>query len=238
MHDLERAELLGEQLDVGSDLLLGVLLVVIGSDVAQQGDAGVLRRGRAAPAVLDGNALAGLEAEHLAGVEVDGGVGLGSRGVDAARGGEDALVGLAEVLVDLDGLDGGDDTGHGGGGDDGLGVLALLVDLVEDGDDVLAGRGLLAQVRDGELELAGGVGVELVGGHGEVVHLEEAGHHAGEVAADVLVHELDALVALLDAVLLEDLVGELRAGGEGRDLGQHERVVAVEEDALNLRLWW
>ena len=46
--------------------------------------------------------------------------------------------------------------------------------------------------------------------------------------------EAGACVAVRNAFLSEDLVGELRAGFEGELFGEHERVVTVEEDPLYL----
>lgn len=232
MHNIKSAKLLAEELDHGVQLLLALL--VVGSDVSQKGDAGVLGSGGTASAVLDGDALAGLVAELLAGVKVDGRVRLGDGGVDAAGSGEDADVGLVEELVHLGLLNGGDDAGHGGGGDDGHVVLLVLLELLEDLNDVLAGFSLCTEVRNGGVELLGDPLVELVGGDGEAVTGAEAGHHAAEVLADELVHELGAAIALLEAELLENLVGELSAGLERGVLGENERVIAVEEKALDL----
>jgi hypothetical protein len=39
---------------------------------------------------------------------------------------------------------------------------------------------------------------------------------------------------MVDVVLLEDLVAELSASLEGKELGLGERVVAVEENVVNL----
>lgn len=232
MHNIKSAKLLAEELDHGVQLLLALL--VVGSDVSQKGNAGVLGSGGTASAVLDSDALAGLVAELLARVEVDGRVGLRDGGVDAAGSGEDTDVGLVKELVHLGLLNRGDDAGHGRGGDNGHVVLLVLLELLEDLDDVLAGLGLCAKVRDGGVELLGDPLVELVGGDGEAVAGAEAGHHATEVLTDELVHELGAAIALLEAELLEDLVGELGAGLERSVLGENERVIAVEEEALDL----
>ena len=58
--------------------------------------------------------------------------------------------------------------------------------------------------------------------------------HAAEVLADEFAHQLGTGVAVWDGLLLEDLVGEFGAGFEGEDFGKDERVVAVEEDLLDL----
>jgi len=53
------------------------------------------------------------------------------------------------------------------------------------------------------------------------------------VADEVLEEGVD-IVASVDVVLLEDLVGELGASLEGQALGLAEGVVAVEQDVLDL----
>lgn len=58
--------------------------------------------------------------------------------------------------------------------------------------------------------------------------------HAAEVLADERLEELVDGVLVVDVVLLEDLIAELGAGFEGEELGLGERVVAVEEDIVDL----
>jgi hypothetical protein len=59
--------------------------------------------------------------------------------------------------------------------------------------------------------------------------------HAAEVVADKVFEQLLSGVLVVDLVLCEDLIGELGAGLESQTLRLAERVVAVEEDVLDLR---
>jgi hypothetical protein len=54
--------------------------------------------------------------------------------------------------------------------------------------------------------------------------------------ADESLEQLVHIVLVVGAVLLEDFVAEVGAGFEGEELGLGERVVAVEEDVVNLRV--
>jgi hypothetical protein len=59
--------------------------------------------------------------------------------------------------------------------------------------------------------------------------------HAAEVVADEVLEQGLGRVALVgDAMLVEDLVGELGAGLKGQVLRLAEGVVAVEQDVLGL----
>jgi hypothetical protein len=66
------------------------------------------------------------------------------------------------------------------------------------------------------------------------VDLLQLDTHATEVLADKGLEELVDGVLVVDVVLFEDLVAELGAGFEGEELGLGERVVAVEEDVVDL----
>lgn len=81
VHDSDGAALLGKHLGHSVHLRL----VLIRADIAYERNLGVLGGGSARPAVLDGDALAGLDTNLLAGVEVNGWVGF--RGWLLQRGG-------------------------------------------------------------------------------------------------------------------------------------------------------
>jgi hypothetical protein len=68
------------------------------------------------------------------------------------------------------------------------------------------------------------------------VFLLQPDHHPAEVLADEVFEEVVGGVAGLDAMFLEELVGQVAASFECEFLGQAKRVVAVEEDVLDLRI--
>jgi hypothetical protein len=81
IHDGKALGLLGEKLGHLLHLLLA-LLDAVDANVADARDASAHGSRGTALAVLDGDGLTLLDAELLAGVVVDGGVGLGARGVE------------------------------------------------------------------------------------------------------------------------------------------------------------
>jgi hypothetical protein len=231
VHNSSTLGLLSEELGHLFHFLLA-LLDAVDADIANARDVGAHGGRGTALAVLDGDALLGLDAELFAGVEVDGRVGLGAGRVERGGGRVDVL-GREEVgQVGL--LDGSNDTALGRGADNGHGV-ALLLELVELLGYAGALDGLLAELLGDGAQLALDKVLKLRVGHLEVVLLLEPLEHATEVVADKVLEELVRRVAVVDIVLLEHLVGELGAGLEGEALGLHERVVAVEEDVADLR---
>ena len=214
VHDGTGAALIGEEL--GHLLhLLGAVLDAVDTDVADEGNAGTLGGSGTALAVLDGDALLVLDAQLLASVVVDSRVGLAGRGVQAGSGTVDMLVG--EVVINADLLYAGDDTGLGGGADNGHGV-ALLLQALKLLRNAGAGLALLAQLGGDGAELAVNVGIDLIRGHGEAVLLLQADEHAAEVVADEVLQQLLNGVALRLAPFLQDLVSQVRAGLEGQTL--------------------
>ena len=95
--------------------VLGLLRVVVASDVGNGPDSGTHSAQSSGLAVFDGDALAWLDPDDLAGVQVDCWVGLGSRGRKRGRGGEDVVLREVFGLVDL--LDRCNDTTQSRGGD-------------------------------------------------------------------------------------------------------------------------
>ncbi|TKW50476.1 hypothetical protein CTA1_5542 [Colletotrichum tanaceti] len=201
---------------VDETVLGGVALGLEGAEEGLLGAEDLERRGRGAGVrdelSGDGGADKGLQVGrddgHLL-VEVVGGraAGLGL--------GDD---GLGEALDDLE-VGGHDGQAHGdlGGVDDGLGLLAILLD--EGGDVVQAVVGEGGLVADGEHEL----------GVGQVVrdNLDELGEvpavplaHAHEELVDALVLELDGGAGLDDVVVV--------LGGAELHLGARVRVAQTE----------
>lgn len=118
--------------------------------------------------------------------------------------------------------------------DDGHGVTLLLEPL-----ELLSHAGalgcLLAELLGDGAKLGLDKLLELLVGHLEVVLGLESEKHAAEVVANKVLEEALGRVALVvDAMLLEDLVGELGAGLKGEVLRLAEGVVAVEQDVLGL----
>jgi hypothetical protein len=66
------------------------------------------------------------------------------------------------------------------------------------------------------------------------VLLLQANHHAAEVLADKVLEEVVRRVVCLDAMLLEELVGQVAAGLECEFFREAKSVVAVEENVLDL----
>ena len=64
--------------------------------------------------------------------------------------------------------------------------------------------------------------------------LLQTNHHAAEVLADEVLEEAMRRVACLDAMLLEELVGQVAAGFECKFLREAKSVVAVEQNVLDL----
>jgi hypothetical protein len=203
-------ELLGHQVH-----LLLALLLVVDADVCDERDARAQGGGGAGLGVLDGDALGGLDAQLLAGVQVDGGVGLGARRVERGGGRVDVLVGEEAHEVGLD--EGGDDAGLGRGRDDGHGV-ALLLEPLELLGDAGALDALLRELLDDLAELAVDVLVDFFGGHFELVLLLQADEHVAEVVADKVLKQGVGIVFGIDVVLLEHLVGEVGTCLKGETL--------------------
>lgn len=222
----------GERL--GHLLLLGLaLLETVDSDVGDEWDACTHAGSGSGLAVLDSQALLWLDTELLAGVEVDGGVGLAGWWVERGGSRVDGLVGEEAHEVGL--LEGCNDTWLGGGRDDrhwvalSLGPLELL-------SDTWALDALLAQLGSDAAELHVDILVDLLRRHGEVVLLLEADEHVAEIVADEVLEQRVGGVASIDAVLLQNLIGEVGTSFEGETLRLAEGVVAVEEDVLDLQL--
>jgi hypothetical protein len=168
-------------------LLLLALFDAVDANVADQRDACAHCGRGSALAVFNCHALLRLDAEFLAGMEVDGWVRLAGGRVQGGGGAVDVLVG--EVVVDADFLHAGHDTGFGGGADNGHWVAHLL-HLLELLGCAGAGGCFLAQLGGDGSQLAVDVGIELFWGHGEVVFLLETDHHAAEIVADEVFEEL------------------------------------------------
>lgn len=64
--------------------------------------------------------------------------------------------------------------------------------------------------------------------------LAEAEQHAAEVLADEFGQERFTGIVGVEVVLLEDVVGEIGASGEGEFLGENKGVVAIEEEGSDL----
>ena len=221
-----RHDHLGALLDEHLADVLGLLRVVVAAGVGDGGDASAHGAQGAAFAVLDGDALGRLHADLLHGEEVDGRVGLGGGRGQGAGGAED--VARWEVLVLPHLLDTRLDAAQRARADHGHLVLVLVALERLGGAD--ARLRLLEQRGDDPVLLHAHVALALLVVEREAVLGLHAAHHAAEVLADEVDHQARAGVAVRDAVLGEDLVGQLRAGLEGQLLGEDERVVAVKQD--------
>ena len=228
VHDLGDAQSLE---DTGNLFLL--LLAMVWSGVANDRDAGADSRGGTALAILNGDTFAGLLAENLAGVQVDGGIGL-ARGLLERSGGAEDVVGR-EVLGLVDLLDRGLDTTKGARGDYSEAIFLGVVELLQLLGGVNTRLGGFLELGNHAVLLHLDVGLEVFGGDGKVVDLLQGAQHTAEVLTDEVGDELLAgVVDVLDPILGEDLVRKVGAGLEGELLGQDERVVAVEQDVSDL----
>ena len=167
-------------------------------------------------------------------MQVDGRVGLAGRRVQGGGGTKDMLVG--EVLHHVCLFQRGNNAGLGARAHDRHWVYALLPELLELFWHTLTWLALLFELRCDGAQFFVDILIELLGVHCEVVLLLQTDHHAAEVLADKAFEEAVGGVAMRDAIFLEELVGQVAASFEGEFLGQAERVVAVEEDVLDLRL--
>lgn len=230
VHDDISLALLGEDLGHLVHLLLAVLDAVdanlvtliwnldgrqLNTYVADERNTSTHSRSSSALAVLHGNAVFRLHAELLACVEVDLGVGLAGRRVQASSRTVDVLVGEVLHLIGLD--QAGDNTRLGAGADDAHGV-ALLLEALELLGRTWARLSLLAELPRDAVELLADVALQFSVRQCEVVLLLKAHAHAAEVLADEVLEESIGGIALGEALLLHNLVGQVGAGLEGETL--------------------
>lgn len=210
------------------------LLVVIGvaSNVGDAVDAGTDGAERTRLAVFDGNGLLRLLAALVKSVEVDGGVRLGGRLGQGAGSTENQFGVEPLVLAGL--LDGSPDTAESGRRDDGHVILLGVVEVLQHLVDTDARLGLLVQLNNDLVLLLLDVVLELFLGQLELVLGLKRDHHTTEVLTDEVLDELRAGVAVRDATLLEDLIGEISTRLEGQLFREDEGVVAVEEKLSDL----
>jgi len=214
LHDLNAIALLLENLDHLLHFLFAVLQLV-DTNVANAGDAGTHGSSCTRLAVLDGDGIFWLHTKLLTCVEVDLRVRLAGWWVERSGSAVDVLVG--EVVVDLGLLKRSNNTWFGRCADDRHGVSRLVQAL-----ELFWGTGawlaLGSEFGSDSTDFLADVLFELILRHGEVVLLLETDHHATEVLADEGFQEVIDSVALLDVVLLEDLIGEISACFESETL--------------------
>lgn len=215
---------------------LGHLVLLLGGGVAAnvRDDRDASSNGTEATtlAVLNSNTLRCLLSDNLERVEIDGWVRLGSRLFERSSSGEDVVFREETGLVDL--LDGGLDASKGRGRDDSHTVLLLSEHLDKDLVDANAGLGLSLEFSNDTVLLLLDVALELLWRNRDVKLALDRDHHAAEVLANELADKLVAGVALLNAMLLQDLVGNVGTGLKSKLLGKDEGVVTVKEDVGDL----
>ncbi|KAI6757698.1 hypothetical protein HG531_003523 [Fusarium graminearum] len=201
---------------IAQDLFhLGLLVLSIRTDVANDLDSSTGTAESTALAVLNGNCLLGLLAELLKSMEVDGGVRLAGRLLETCGSREDNVA--REVLVLADLLDGS--------------ANSKLLELLIDTNARLEG---LLELGDDGVFLLSDVGFEVFGGNVDVVVLLEGGEHATEVLANELLDESLASESHVNLARLADLVDETSASLKGKLLREDEGVVAVEQEGVDL----
>lgn len=210
------------------------LFVVIGvaANIGDAVDAGTDGTERTRLAVLDGNGLLRLLAALVKSVEVDGGIRLGGRFGQGAGSAENQFGVEPLVLAHL--LDGSLDTAESGRRDNGHVILFGVVEFLQDLVDTDARLGLFVQLGNNLVLLPLDVVLELFLGQLELVLGLKRNHHTTEVLTDKVLDELRAGVAVRDATLLEDLIGEISTRLEGQLFREDEGVVAVEEKLSDL----
>jgi hypothetical protein len=176
------------------------------------------------PAILHRHALLGLNPQLLTRIEVDLRVRLAARRRQARRRTVHMLI--REETINAHFLETRHHPGLRARAHDAH-RIPLRLDLLQLSSHAIALDCFGGQLGGDGAELAVDVFVELLGGHGEVVFLLEADHHPAEVVAHEVLEELVDCVALGEAMFLEELVCEIRAGFEGEALGEDEGVVAV-----------
>ena len=212
-------------------LLRLALLDLVDTDVADERNAGTHGGSGAGLAVLDSQALLRLDAELLARVQVDGRVRLAGRRVERGSRGVDMLIREEAHEVRL--LERSNDPRLCGSRHNAHRV-ALRLGPLELLRHARALGALLAELLGDAVELHADVFLDFVLLHLEVVLLLQAEEHVAEVVANEVLQEAVGVIAGIDLVLLEHLVGEIGASLEGETLGLAERVIAVEEDVLDL----
>ena len=206
--------------------------IAVAADVPQGRNPSTDRTRRAALAVLHRDTLGRLDAKDLAGMQIDGRIGLAGRLGQRGRRAEDPVGREEPVLVHF--LDGRLDTPERARAHDRQLVLPVVVQLLQGLGRADAGLRLGLERRDDLVLLLQDVRVELVIAHLEAVLLLQRDHHAAEVLAHEVDEQLRARVALAEAMFFEDRVGERGARFEGELFRQDKCVVAVEEDVGDL----
>lgn len=214
-------------------LHLRPLIRRIRPNIAHSLDARSRRTQRTTLAILNRHALLGRLAQHLQRMQINSRVRL-TRGFLQARGSRVDKVTKVLVLANL--LDGCLDAAQSRRRHHGHLVLvggSQLLELL-----VHAGAGLEGglELGDDSVLLAGHVGLEVRGGDFDAVARLERRQHTAEVLADEFLDQRVASEADFDVAGLGDLVDQVGAGFKGKFLGEDERVVAIEQEGVDLRL--
>lgn len=207
-------------------------LLIVRSHVPNQRNARILRRRSPTLAILDRDTLTRLHANDLTSMQIDCRIRLARRRRQTRRRTKHMI--LWEIVIHLRLLNARHNPTQRTRAHDRHAVFAFLLEPLQHGHHPLARLRLRAQLGNHGAQLALHVVLELLRGQLEVVLLRQAEQHAAEVLADIFRQQLRAGVAVWFPLLFEDLVGQLGARFEGEGLGEHERVVAVEEDVLDL----
>ena len=197
--------------------LLFAIFNAIDANVPNQWDASTHSSSSTTLAILNSNTFAGLHTELLAGVEVDLGVWLGGRRVQAGGCAVDMLVG--EVMHDVGLLETGNNTRLCTGADNAHWV-SLLLELLQLLWCTRAWLAFLAEFLCDSTEFLTNVVVKLLWRHGEVVLLLKTDAHAAEVLPNEVFEEGFGGIAGIDVVLLHDLIGQVGTGLEGKMLAE------------------
>ena len=216
IHDDVGLALLRQNLGHLLHLLLAVLNA-IHADIPNQRDTSTHGSSSTTLAVLDSDTLAGLHTELLAGVEIDLGVWLGGRRVQAGGSAVDMLVG--EVVHDVGLLKTGNHTRLCTGADNAHGV-SLLLEFLQLLRCTGAWLALLTELLGDTTEFLANVVVKLFWRHGEVVLLLKSDTHATEVLPNEVFKEGFGGIAGIDVVLLHDFIGEVGTSLEGEVLAE------------------
>ena len=113
-------------------------------------------------------------------------------------------------------------------------IGGILAELFEDFGGAGAFFTMGENLLDHFIHLTADILFKLVLGEGEVVILLKRTHHTTEVLANIGLDQLFAGISLALVLRLHDLVGEVGTCFECKFLGEHESIVAVEEEVFDL----
>lgn len=165
-------------------------------------------------------------------MQVDGGIRLGGWLFERGSSTEDMIWGKEPILVDF--LNGCHHTPQRAAAYDGQAVFLACVHLLKLGGAVDAWFSVTFELLNNLIFLHADVLLHFVGWDGKVELFLQGDDHTAKILADEVIEQFGPGVTLLEAILGENLVGEISASFEGKLLTQDESVVTIKEQFGNL----